>query len=120
MSPLEWTGDKIQDVLIWLFNFASDHPIITSIILGWFFFCFVAVSVVRGIYPSSKWKKDERPTWARIIVLVCDPFVGNLWGILEAAFKKLGIKLPVPPAQDTLSLTLTQTTNTATITSTSK
>ena len=100
MSPLAWTGDKIQDFLIKVFEFASDHPEITAILVGWEFFCLVAVSVIRGVYPSSKWAKDDRPAWARVLLLLCDPFVGNVWTILQAIFDKIGIKLPTPPPMD--------------------
>jgi hypothetical protein len=106
MNPFAFVGDKAQDFWIWAFNLMGEYPMVTGAIFCWEAFCFLSVCIVRGLYPSSKWKKDDRPALARILLLICDPFVGNVWSIFEWMFAKLGIKLPTPPPLQDLSATL--------------
>jgi hypothetical protein len=100
MSPFAFISDEITTGITHLFNFCSQHPELSGAIGSWFALCFLTSCIVRGIYPGSKWKRDERPTVARILLLMVDPFVGNLWYVFEWLFNRVGIKLPIPPPMD--------------------
>ena len=100
MSPFAWVSDKIENVFIVAFNFCSQHPVFSGIVGSWLGFCFLVTCTIKGLYPSSKWKRDDRPACARVLLLICNPFIGNFEAIIEYFLGKVGIKLPVPFVSD--------------------
>jgi len=99
MNPLSTLGDWFQNLLIVLFNFATQHPKTAGGVAGWFALSYCVTNTVRGVYPSSKWKPDERPPLARVLLKVCGPFPLFISRIIEFVLRKIGVG-PTEPQQE--------------------
>lgn len=99
LNPFDGLGDGVQNILIWLFGVASNHPKTAGGIAAWFFLAFCVTNIVRGMYPAAKWAPADRPPLARALLGLFDPFALNLWTLVAWLLKKVGVT-PIDPPRD--------------------
>jgi uncharacterized protein YggT (Ycf19 family) len=96
MNPFAWAGDKFQNILILLFNFASSNPAITGAVVGWWVSCYIVVSIIHGLWPPTRVAEEDLPPTARILLQICEPFLGIIRAIISGLLNKVGIKYLTP------------------------